>query len=216
MHECMASGGALGRVGINKLCHDYRVWQRLMGAPVSQLTGHMTPSAPVTHLSLVTCRCSARSRPPPPAISPPWSPAPDVWSASLWCLLCLLTLVTVTSLSLLGTTLGWTLINIPSASAVGAHHQPLRPASHWSPAALFSPLIGWLCEAECGVSSVWPLAQPSPAEASQRPEPAPANTKPDQAGARDWLLRALTRHSQWWYVILSTNSRKNLASREKY
>ena len=104
--------------------------------------------------SLLTCHCSHAAAPPSPGLCPRpsaprghqhlmWGQHGHQWSLSCVSWLC------VTSLSLLSTTLGWTLINIPSASAVGEHHQPLRSASHWSLAAQFWPLIGWLCEAVC-------------------------------------------------------------------
>ena len=98
---------------------------------------------------------------------PMWGQHPPGHCALLSCLLTLWSLVTV---SLLRTTLGWTLINIPSASAVGASHQPLMPASHWSSEAPISLLIGWLCEAVCER-----LTRPQCRQRTTGPSPVPAS-----------------------------------------
>ena len=129
----------------------------------------------VTHLSLVTCSAGLWSLGPGLAISPPWWPAPDVRSASP-CSLCThcpvswLSPWSLLTVSLLRTTLGWTLINIPSASAVGAWHQPLMPASHWFPEFPISVLIGWLCEAVCER-----LTRPQCRQRTTGPSPVPAS-----------------------------------------
>ena len=177
MHGRVCGPGGLhrgrGRVAINKLCHDYPVcdmeclllmsWElpvSLCGRSADCVSAHdtsghqvsVTPSlchAPVTGHMLRLCLVAGPSaRHQPPVTSPRCEVSiplvtvhcsPVSW-LSPW------SLVTV---SLLRTTLGWTLINIPSASAVGASHQPLMPASHWSSEAPISLLIGWLCEAVC-------------------------------------------------------------------
>ena len=80
----------------------------------------------------------------------------SLWSLSVsWLSLC-----SLLTISLLRTTLGWTLINIPSASAVGAAHRPLAIGSrapvlrpHW----LVMRGRVWECQAQC---DHWP--QPSP------------------------------------------------------
>ena len=182
-----------GRVAINKLCHDYRVcdmeclllmsWElpvSLCGRSADCVSAHDTSGhqvsvtlpchAPVTGHMLRLCLVAGPgSRHQPPVTSPRCEVSiplvtvhcsPVSW-LSPW------SLVTV---SLLRTTLGWTLINIPSASAVGASHQPLMPASHWSPEPLISLLIGWLCEAVCER-----LTRPQCRQRTTGPSPVPAS-----------------------------------------
>ena len=224
MHGLCGPGGVhRGRVVINKLCHDYPVCDMecllLMSweLPVSlcgrsadcvsahDTSGHQVPSLRHTPLSR-TCHGShapplpgrwARVSPSAPRDQPPmWGQHPPGHCALLSCLLTLWSLVTV---SLLRTTLGWTLINIPSASAVGASHQPPMPASHWPSELPISVLIGWLCEAVCER-----LTRPQCRQRTTGPSPVPASV-PAVASTSQTQNRIMPEQETRYYWHLREN-----------